>query len=116
MIGLYYSVYNELGPGFLESVYEAAMAVALEDAGLAFDTQVKIPVWFRGRSVGDYRADIVVADTLLLELKASQLTRTCPRKPGTQLFACTQLELALLLNFGPKPEFRRLVYSNARKQ
>ncbi len=116
VIGLFYSVYNELGPGFLESVYEAAMAIALEDAGLPFEKQVRIPVTFRGRSVGDYRADMVVDRSILLELKAVQQLVAAHDSQVLNYLRATQLELALLLNFGPKPEFRRLVFSNTRKQ
>jgi GxxExxY protein len=62
IIGVFYDVYNELGYGFLESVYEAAMAVALREAGLSAMRQVAVPVWFRGNTVGDFRADILVED------------------------------------------------------
>mgnify|MGYP000964196578 CR=1 FL=1 len=115
IIGVFFEVYNELGPGFLESVYESALAIALEDSGLTFERQVRIPVWFRGRQIGDYRADIVVDGRVLLELKS--VLQLVPAHEGQVLnyLRATRLEIALLLNFGPKPQFRRLAYSNARK-
>ena len=69
IIGVFYDVYNELGYGFLESVYETSLALALEDAGLVVERQVAIPVWFRGQKVGEFRADLRVNGLVLLELK-----------------------------------------------
>src|SRR5436305_7312627 len=70
VIGVFYDVYNELGHGFLESVYQKAMEVALEQAGLRVGRQVPVPVWFRGQQVGDFIADLLIEDIVLLELKA----------------------------------------------
>src|SRR4029079_2878847 len=68
--GVVYEVYNELGFGFLESVYENAMVIALEEKGLKVERQVLIPVWFRGRPLGTFAADLVVECAVILELKA----------------------------------------------
>ena len=62
IIGVFYEVYNELGFGFLESVYEDAMVIALEESGLQVEQQVAIPVWFRGRSLGNFGADLLLMD------------------------------------------------------
>ena len=70
IIGAFYCVYNELGPGFLESVYKRSMAIALTEIGLKVDVEPAIEVRFHGQIVGDFRADIVVEDRVLLELKA----------------------------------------------
>ncbi|MGL6096859.1 MAG: GxxExxY protein, partial [Fimbriiglobus sp.] len=70
IIGVFYDVYNELGSGFLESVYHRAMEVALQDAGMAVESEVALPVFFRGHRVGEFAADLFVEHTVILELKA----------------------------------------------
>jgi len=116
IIGVYYDVYNELGHGFLESVYEESMAIALSEAGLAVQRQVAVPVLFRGRQVGDFRADVLVENRILLELKSA---RTLDRSHEAQLLhylRATEIEIGLLLNFGERPQFRRLLFDNERKK
>ena len=116
IIGAFYDVYNELGYGFLESVYEEALSIALQEAGLRVQRQVPIAVWFHGHDVGDFRADLLVEGTVLLELKAS---RTLDKAREAQLLhylRATEIEVGLLLNFGEKPDFRRLLFDNERKK
>ena len=72
VIGIFYEVYNEPGHGFLESVYEQAMAIALAAHGLFFQRQIAAPVWFRGQQIGDFRADLLVENKLIVELKAGR--------------------------------------------
>jgi GxxExxY protein len=72
IIGVFFDVYNELGYGFLESVYEQAMTIALQAAGLQVQRQVPVPVWFRGQQIGDFRCDLLVEVKVLLELKAAR--------------------------------------------
>lgn len=72
IIGVFYEVYNELGHHFLESVYERAFEVALTSKGLDVLRQIDVPVWFRGRKVGDFVADILVNKSVLRELKAAK--------------------------------------------
>ncbi len=115
IIGLFYRVYSELGHGFLESVYEEAFAVALEEADLQFKRQVPLPVWFRGRRVGDFRADCVVEDRILVEFKAAQAITECFEAQLLNYLGATNIEVGLLFNFGPRPRFRRLVFDNDRK-
>lgn len=116
VIGVYYDVYNELGFGFLESVYAKAMTVALEAAGLQVQTEIPIGVWFRERLVGDFRADLVVEKALLLELKAVRALESAHEAQTLNYLRATELEIALLLNFGPKPQVRRLAFDNERKK
>lgn len=116
VIGIFYDVYNELGCGFLESVYGNAMLLALRQAGLAAEAHVPAPVWFRGALVGDFRADIVVERKLLLELKAARCIEPVFEAQLLNYLRATPLEIGLLLNFGPKPEFKRMVFDNDRKQ
>ena len=116
IIGVFYDVYNELGHGFLESVYEQALALALSQAGMMVDRQVPISVWFRGQSIGEFRADTVVDGKVLLELKAARTIDQAHEKQLLNYLRATDIEVGLLLNFGVKPQFRRLVYENERKK
>ena len=72
IIGVFYDVYNELGHGFLESVYQKSLALALESSGLQVRQHVKIPVWFRGQPVGQFEGDLLINNLILLELKAAR--------------------------------------------
>lgn len=116
VIRTYYDVYNELGAGFLESVYDAAFVVALRQAGMCVETQVPVPVHFRGHIVGDFRADLVVNQAVLLELKACQVLDRSHETQVLNYLHATQWEVALLLNFGPKPQLRRFVLDNNKKK
>jgi len=72
IIGVFYDVYNELGHGFLETIYEQALAIALAQAGMKVERQVGVSVWFRSQQVGDFRADMRVDGKVLLELSRSR--------------------------------------------
>lgn len=115
VIGVFYEVYNELGPGFLESVYQDAMALALQQAGHSVARQVAVDVVFRGLCVGTFRADLLIAGELLVELKASRTIDQAHLAQVLNYLRATRLEAGLLLNFGPRPQFKRVVYSNGRK-
>lgn len=116
IIGVFFEVYNELGPGFLESVYESSMAIALCGAGLEVTAQSLVPVYFRGVLVGEFRADLVVNRSVLLELKAARAIEPAFEAQVLNYLRATPIEVGLLLNFGPRPEVRRFAYSNARKR
>ena len=116
IIGIFYEVYNELGTGFLESVYERSLALALESAGLTVCHQVDIPVWFRGHKVGAFRGDMLVEKCVLLELKASRALDSYHQAQLLNYLRATDIEVGLLLNFGPKPEVRRLAFDNSKKR
>jgi len=115
IVEVFYAVYNELGFGFLEVVYEAALEIALTDAGFRVSRQVATPIWFRGRKIGDYKADLVVNNLVLIELKAARAIDSSHEAQTLNYLRATEFEVALLLNFGPKPQFRRLVFENDRK-
>jgi len=115
IIGAFYSVYNDLGPGFLESVYQRSMAIALLEAGLSAQMEVPVPVWFRGQQVGDFRADLVVEQIVLLELKTARAIDSSHEGQILHYLRATQIELGLLLNFGPKAEFKRFILENNNK-
>jgi GxxExxY protein len=116
IIGVFYEAYNELGQGFLESVYEAAMEIALADAGLRVERQAPVQVWFRNRQVGDFRADLLVEGCVILELKACRAFDSSHEAQLLNYLRATDIEVGLLLNFGPKPEFKRFAYDNERKE
>jgi len=116
IIGVFYDVYNELGYGFLESVYETSLALALEDAGLVVERQVAIPVWVRGQKVGEFRADLRVNGLVLLELKCIRVLEVAHDAQLLHYLKATVVEVGLLLNFGEKPQFKRLVFDNARRR
>ena len=115
IIGVFYEVYNELGHGFLESVYQKSLCLALVEAGLIVHSPIAIPVWFRGRQVGNFEGDMLVEKSVLLELKAVRALDSSHKAQLLNYLRATEIELGLLLNFGVSPEFKRLVYDNSRK-
>ncbi len=116
IIGIFYDVYNELGYGFLESVYEQAMCVVLAERGIFFERQFAVPVWFHGRQIGDFRADLVVEGKVIIELKVGRDMDRAWEKQTLNYLRGTDFEVALLLNFGPEPQFRRYLFTNDHKK
>jgi len=116
IIGIFYDVYNELGYGFLESVYEESLVIALHHAGLTSSRQVALPVWFRGHKVGDFRADLLVENSVLLELKSARSLEPAHEAQLLHYLKSTEVEVGMLLNFGVRPQVRRLVFDNKRKK
>jgi GxxExxY protein len=116
IIGVFFDTYNELGYGFLESVYKAAMLIALRKAGLAAEVEVPVTVWFQGESASEFRADILVESKVLLELKATRSIDLAFEKQILNYLRATDLEVGLLFNFGPKAEFRRYAFENENKK
>ena len=115
VIRVFYEVYNELGHGFLESVYEKSLEIALNSKGLKVCRQIEIPVSFRGQQVGDFSADMLVEGCVLIELKAARSLDTSHTAQLLNYLRATDIEVGLLLNFGLKPEFKRLIFDNPRK-
>ena len=111
IIGVFFSVHNELGYGFLESVYENAMCVALREAGIEISRQVPFSIEFRGQVVGDYRADLIADQRVILEIKAIPALGQAQEAQLLNYLKASQIEVGLLLNFGPKAEFKRKVLS-----
>lgn len=105
-----------MGYGFIESVYHGAMLIALRGRGLSVESEVRLPVFFRGHPVGNFDADIVIERQVILELKA--VTELCTTHESQLLnyLRSTEIEVGLLLNFGPKPRIKRLFFSNAQKR
>ena len=112
----YYKVYNALGNGFLEKVYENALFLELKSTGLKVEKQRPIKVYFEGEEVGDYFADPVVGGLVIVELKAAEILCKEHEFQLINYLKATEIEVGLLLNFGKKPEFKRKVFSNFKKQ
>lgn len=115
IIGVFYEVYNDLGFGFLESVYRNSLRLALLEKGLSVEQEVAVSVFFRGHNVGDFRADLVVNKAILVELKTAEQIVAAHESQVLNYLRSTALELGLVLNFGPKPQVRRLLLDNSRK-
>ena len=111
----YKVVYPQLGYGFLEKVYENAMVIASIALGLKVQQQVNIPVFFQGQVVGEYFADLVVEDCVIVELKAVNHLLLEHEAQLLNYLRATPYEVGLLLNFGPKPTFTRKAFDNSRK-
>lgn len=115
IIGVYYDVYAELGHGFLEKLCQRAMVIALREAGLSVLERVPYPVTFRGELLGDFYADIVVNNLILLEIKAVSALGPWDDAQALNYLRASHLEVALIMNFGPKREHRRRILTNDRK-
>lgn len=115
IIGVFYEVYKELGTGFLEKVYQEAMAMVLRSKGLEVQCQVPVPVWFRGAKIGTYEADLVVAGLVLIELKACKALDPAHEAQLLNYLRSTEIEVGLLMNFGNRPQVRRFAFENERK-
>lgn len=111
----FYRIYNDLGYGFLERVYQNALYFALVEQGLKCETEKPIKVYHDGHVVGDYRADLLVEDCVILELKACEELNPAHEAQLINYLKATEIEVGYLLNFGKKAKFSRKVYSNNRK-
>jgi GxxExxY protein len=112
VIGAFYTVYNTLGYGFLESVYSRALAIELRRRGLRVDREVSITVYYEGEVVGRYRLDLLVEGRLALEIKAGRSLATTDRDQLLNGLKASRHEVGLLLHFGPRPAFYRVVAKN----
>ena len=115
IIEAFYEVYNTLGYGFLERVYQNALYQELKRRGFDCKAQYPIKVFFKGQEVGEYYADVLVNECIILELKA---VNTLCKEHELQLInylKATDMEVGLLLNFGERPQIRLKIYTNDRK-
>jgi GxxExxY protein len=109
IIGAFFDVYNELGYGFLESVYQRALPVALGARGIRSEREVPLAVQFRGVAVGAYRADLVAEGKVIVESKVAEKILPIHERQLFNYLKATSLSVGLILNFGPRPTFRRLL-------
>ena len=116
IIKSFYHVYNTLGFGFLENVYENSMVFSLRNAGLFVIPQMPVEVYFEKMRVGTYFADLLVSNLVIVEVKSVEKLHPAHEAQLINYLKATDIEVGLLLNFGEKPEFRRKVFSNDRKQ
>jgi GxxExxY protein len=112
IINSFYQVYNELGFGFLERVYQNALVFELKDKGFQIEVNKKIKVYYKGFEVGFYIADILVNEVVVLELKACDYLVEEFEYQLLNYLKATDCEVGLLLNFGKKPEFKRKLFHN----
>ena len=115
IIKLFYEVYNELGHGFLEKVYQNAMYLELRSQGFKVEPQRQIKVYYKNELVGDFFADLLINDVIILELKACDSLVKAHYVQTLNYLKATNIEIGLLLNFGEKPEIKRLIFTNNRK-
>ena len=116
IIQAFYCVYNELGFGFLENVYQNALYFELRNMGFKVEPQKAIDVYYQTQLVGKYKADLVVNDLIILELKAVDYLVKEHELQLINYLKATDIEVGLLLNFGMKPEIRRKIFTNDRKK
>lgn len=116
IIKAFYDVYNELGYGFLEKVYQNSLYIELKSKGLKVVPQKQIKVHFKGYEVGEYYPDLIINDSIILELKAAEVIVEEFEFQLINYLRATNIEVGLLLNFGKKPEFRRKIFENIRKR
>jgi GxxExxY protein len=112
----FYTVYNQLGYGFLEKVYENALLIELRNSGLFCEKQKPIKVNYNGILVGEYFADILVEDSVIIELKAAEVIAEEHELQLINYLRATEIEVGLLLNFGKKPVFKRKIFTNDLKK
>ena len=116
IIKAYYNVYNEPGYGFLEKVYENALMIELQSLRLNCEKQKPISVSFKGYNVGEYFADIIVENKVIIELKAVEGLIEEHEALLLNYLRATEIEVGLLLNFGKKPQFKRKIFENIYKK
>lgn len=115
IIKAFYKVYNTLGYGFLEKVYENALAFELESNGFDVKTQLPIDVFYYDKKVGEYFADIVVENKVIVEIKTASSIDNAHEAQLLNYLKATEIEVGLVLNFGQKTEYKRKIYPNSKK-
>jgi GxxExxY protein len=116
IINAFYLVYNTLGYGFLERVYRNATMHELRKRGYQVESEIAVKVCYDGVIVGDYFADLIVNRLVILEIKSVESIAPAHEAQLTNYLKATGIEVGLVLNFGPKPQFRRRVFETARKK
>ena len=115
VIGAFYEVYNALGYGFLERAYMSALEHELRTRGHAVSREVAVPVSYKGRDIGTQRLDMVVGGAVIVEAKSTEILHPSASRQLFSYLRATQMEVGLLLHFGPKPRFYR-VFCTGRKE
>jgi len=116
ILAAFYEVYNELGYGFLERVYQNALYLELQDRGFKVATQQRVNVFYKGRGVGEYFTDLIVNDLVILELKACETMKEEHEIQLRNYLRATTIEVGFVINFGLEPEFSRKYFANENKK
>jgi GxxExxY protein len=115
VIKAFYHIYNTLGYGFLEKVYENALAITLRKWGLEVQQQRHVQVYFECEFAGEFKADLLVNGVLIVELKSAESMDKSHEAQLLNYLRVTWIEVGLVLNFGPKPAFKRKIFTNDKK-
>lgn len=115
VINIFYRVYNKLGYGFLEKIYESAMMIELKKEDIPAVSQSPIKVSYENNIIGEYFTDILVDDKVIVEIKAAKGLVIENEAQLLNYLKASNIEVGLLFNFGPKPEIKRKVFDNFRK-
>lgn len=115
ILGAFFRVHSKLGHGFLEAVYRRALALEIQGRGLTVATEVPFTIEFSGSQVGEYRADLVVAGSVIVECKAAEFLTAAHEAQLLNYLRASGIELGLLLNFGSRASFRRLICSPRKR-
>ncbi len=116
ILGAFYAVFSGLGYGFLEKVYVNALNIELEQRSMRVIRESAIKIHYAGRIVGEYYADLIVEDAVIVEVKAAKLLLAEHEAQILNYLKATPYEVGLLLNFGPKPQQMRRSFENSRKE
>ena len=116
IIGIYYNVYNELGFGFLEKVYHKALLIELKNNGYKIESEKKVNVYYKNEIVGEYIPDIIINDSVIVELKCVEYLTDIHENQLLNYLKATDCEVGLILNFGKDPQFIRKIFTNDLKK
>lgn len=116
IIGIYYNVYNELGFGFLEKVYHKSLLIELKRNGYKIDSEKKVNVYYKNEIVGKYIPDIIINDSVIVELKCVEYLTDIHENQLLNYLKATDCEVGLILNFGKDPQFIRKIFTNDLKK
>ena len=109
IIGAAFRVHNELGFGFLEKVYENALVIELNEQGMKVEQQKQLPVFYKGKNVGCYSADLLIEDKVVIELKSCKAIAEQHHAQLLNYLKASGIEVGLLINFGKSVEVKRKV-------
>lgn len=116
IIKVFYKVYNTLGYGFLEKIYQKAMIIELYNEDLKVETEKLINVHYNGANIGKFAADLVIEDKIIVELKAKESISEAHEAQLTNYLRATEMEVGLLLNFGKTAQMKRKIFTNDKKR
>jgi GxxExxY protein len=116
IIAIYYNVYNELGFGFLEKVYHKSLLIELKRNGYKIDSEKKVNVYYKNEIVGEYIPDIIINDSVIVELKCVEYLTDIHENQLLNYLKATDCEVGLILNFGKDPQFIRKIFTNDLKK